>query len=63
MDPSPCGRPLAHGFLCPWEEAAARAEYINTVDQLITIALKKYDVLEAMVCLERDLNVRRINLE
>ena len=63
MDPSPRGRPLAHGFLCPLEDAAARAEYINSVDQLITVSFNKYDVLKAMVCLERDLNVRRFNLE
>ena len=63
MDPSPPGRQLAHGFLCPWDEAAVRAEYINTVDQWLTIASKKYDVLKAMVCLEHDLNVRRFNLE
>ena len=44
-------------------QIAATAEYIKTVDQLLTIAAKKYDVLKAMVCLERDLNVRRFNLE
>ena len=84
MDPSPRGRPLAHGFLCQSDQIAATAEYIKTVDQLLTtqakkiavtaeyvkivdqlltIAAKKYDVLKAMVCLERDLNFGRFSVE